>query len=314
MDIDEEEEQMEQKFEEEIKKMNTTIVSENEITKDCTIGEGGFGKVYKGKYKNNLVAIKKIKLIEKTPEIFTDLVNEIKAIQTADIPGVPKFYGIFKKKGNYHLLFEFVCGKTLKEIYPLMNYDQKLITLYKLSALLESLHSKLLIHRDIKPSNVMIKEDSSVILIDFGVSKIARHTKTYTMLQKGTVSYMQPEQFQIDLNKYENPDIDDVKPVPISTKSDIWSLGVMTSEIFSGVQPYFNISGGHRPNDQLIIKRLLNKMPFPIPENLDNDIKNIVQRTTEVDVEKRATATETKELFQKIIEKNKINFENVKLI
>ena len=147
VDDDEEEKLMEKKFEEEIKKLNTEIISENDIVKDVAIGEGGFGKVYKGKYKDNLVAIKKIKLVEKTPEIFSDLVNEIKALQAADIPGVPKFYGIFKRKGNYHLLFEYVCGKTLSEIYPSMNYAQKLITLYKLSALLETLHSRLLIDR-----------------------------------------------------------------------------------------------------------------------------------------------------------------------
>ena len=46
---------------------------------------------------------------------------------------------------------------------------------------------------------------------------------------------MPPEQFQIDFNKYEDPNIEDIKPVMICTKSDVWSLGVMTSEIFSGI-------------------------------------------------------------------------------
>ena len=305
MDIlDEEEEELERNFENELLKMGCPLIPENEIIKDKQIGEGSFGKVYKGHYKENEIAIKKIKLIEKIPETYSNLVNEIKVIQKADTPEIPKFYGLMKKKGCYRLIFEFISGKTFKEAYPLMKYEEKVISLYKLSKILESFHSKLIIHRDIKPSNVMIKEDGTLKLIDFGVSKIASHTSTYTKIQKGTVPYISSEQFQIDIEKYQNPNISDVKPLKISTKSDVWSLGVMTSEMFSGVLPYYNINNNKRPSDVLIMKRLMDKMPFPIPNNLDDEIKEIVQKATMVDVEQRASAKDIREMFEKII-KNK---------
>ena len=187
-----------------------------------------------------------------------------------------------------------------------MNYNEKLISLYKLSKILESFHSKLLIHRDIKPSNVMIKDDGTLKLIDFGVSKMATHTSTYTKIQKGTVPYISSEQFQIDLEKYQNPGINDIKPVKISTKSDVWSLGVMTSEMFSGILPYYNINNNKRPNEYLIMKRLMNKTPFPIPNNLDDDIKNIVLKATMIDVEERASAKDIREMFEKLIQNKNI--------
>lgn len=309
--VDEEEEQLERNFENELIKMGCPLIPENEIIKEKQIGEGSFGKVYKGIYKDKEIAIKKIKLSEKVPETYSTLINEIKVIQKADTPEIPKFYGLMKKNGCYRLIFEYISGKTFKEAYPSMNYEEKLISLYKLSKILESIHSKLIIHRDIKPSNVMIKEDGTLKLIDFGVSKIASHTSTYTKIQKGTVPYISSEQFQIDLEKYQNPNIGDVKPVKISTKSDIWSLGVMISEMFSGVLPYSNINNKNIiTNDFLIMKRLMNKMPFPIPNNLDDEIKEIVQKATMVDVDARASAKDIREMLEKLIKEKNIDIKD----
>ena len=309
--VDEEEKELEKNFENDLLKMGCPLIPENEVTKDKQIGEGSFGKVYKGHYKDHEIAIKKIKLIEKDPDTYSNLLNEIKVIQKADAPEIPKFYGLMKKNGCYRLIFEFISGKTFKEAYPLMNYEEKVISLFKLSKILESFHSKSIIHRDIKPSNIMIKEDGTLKLIDFGVSKIASHTSTYTKIQKGTVPYISSEQFQIDLEKYKNPNIEDVKPVKISTKSDIWSLGVMISEMFSGVLPYYNINNNKRPNDFLIMKRLMNKMPFPIPNNLDDEIKEIVQKATLVDVDQRASAKDVREMLEKLIKSKNIEIKDI---
>ena len=304
--IDEEEEELEKNFENELLKLGYPIIPPNEIKKDIQIGEGSFGKVYKGLYKDQEVAIKKLKLAEKVPETYSILVNEIKVIKKADTMEIPKFYGLMKKNGCYRLIFEYISGKTLKDAYPSMNYEEKLISLYKLTKILEAFHSKLLIHRDIKPSNVMIKYDGTLKLIDFGVSKMATHTLTYTKIQKGTVPYISSEQFQIDLEKYQNPGINDIKPVKISTKSDVWSLGVMISEMFSGILPYYNINNNKKPNEYLIMKRLMNRTPFPIPNNLDEDIKNIVLKATMIDVEERASAKDIREMLENLIQKKNI--------
>ena len=311
--IENEELLLEQNFEEEIKKMGALSIPENEIEKMESIGEGAFGKVYKGKYKENIVAIKKIKLEEKSQEIFDSLLNEIKVIHKAQNSDIPKFYGIMKRKGHYNLIFEYISGHSLKDIYPNLTYLQKLNILISLCNILENFHKKHLIHRDIKPGNIMITENMVVKLIDFGISKIAQHTCTYTNAQIGTIPYMSPEQFQIDLDRFSNPNVEDIKPVPISTYSDIWSVGVMTSEIFSNVKPYYNISKKYHPNPQMITRRLIGNKPFPIPKELDEDIQNIVEKATNVQVEKRVNASELKELFIKLKEKKCENEGNEKL-
>ncbi len=300
--LDTESDILEKNFEEEILKIGSKIIPESEITREYVIGEGAFGKVYKGKYLENSVAIKKIKLKEKTQEIFDSLLNEIKVIKKADNNNIPKFFGIMKRKNHYNLIFEFISGKTLKDLYSNMNDKEKISVLYDLSEILEQFHSKQLIHRDIKPGNIMINDDKKVKLIDFGISKIASHTSTFTRAQIGTILYMSPEQFQIDLDKFSDPDIEDVKPVPISIKSDIWSFGVMTSEIFSGIKPYHNISKKYTPSEQMITRRLIGNKPFPIPDALSSDIREIVERATVVNPEQRANMNEIRERFRKLME------------
>ena len=79
----------------------------------------------------------------------------------------------------------------------------------------------------------------------------------------------------------------------------------MTSEMFSGVLPYYNINNNKRPSDFLIMKRLMNKMPFPIPNNLEEEIKEIVQKATMVDVEERASAKDIREIYLEISKQDK---------
>ena len=59
------------------------------------------------------------------------------------------------------------------------------------------------------------------------------------------------------------------------------------------------------------MKRLMDKVPFPIPNNLDENIKNIVQKATMIDISDRASATDIKELFEVLIKNNNIDIGNI---
>jgi len=140
--------------------------------------------------------------------------------------------------------------------------------------------------------------NNKVKLIDFGVSKIAQHTATFTSRQIGTMVYMPPEAFDIDPDAFANAD-KDVRPVPVSAKSDIWAVGCLISEIFSGVKPWSSKKGESR-NDTYITKKLSAKSKFPIPNTLDADIKIIVEAATSSDPNDRPSAGELKTMVEKL--------------
>ncbi len=296
------------KLEEQLQKNNIVIIEEDQLVRDEVIGEGAFGKVYNGTLKGeHVVAIKKLLFDVTDKEVNIDdkikeVVNEITIINLAKHDNIPIFYGIWRKKKSLNLVFEFIDGPMLQDFYPKSSFNDKIELLIQLTKIIEFMHSKKLIHRDIKPGNVMImKNDQQVKLIDFGMSKIAKNTSTYTASPSGTISYIPPEAFHVELNPEEERK--DGKILEITPKYDIWSMGCMISEIFSGILPWSNkVKGQFGIQNQLIMKK-----PFPLPKKglLPNEIIPIIKICTEIEVSKRASATELIELLSKIPKKDK---------
>lgn len=273
--------------------LGTTIINDDEIVKikPC-IGRGGFGKVYLGKYKDQDVAIKKIKLSGEEVDIIGEILNEIKIVMQCQHPRFPKFYGIWKHNKSYRLIFEFIKGPTLKDIYGKMDKKQKLDVIEQLCDILNDVHQTKMIHRDIKPGNIMIEEGNKVRLIDFGISKIASKTVTFTGSQSGTTPYMSPEYFDVMVDESTQ------KPIALSAKVDIWATGCLISEILSGVSPWANKC----KNEYAIIKRLTTSSDFPIPANIDDDVKEIIKKCTQNQPSGRCTAADIKNEIAKIRE------------
>lgn len=270
------------------------------------IGEGGFGKVYRGKYKEFDVAIKKLKLELDTgdrevADVFKEILNEIKVVSIANSSDVPQFFGVWKNKDFYHLVFEFINGSNLRDIYTQLDYESKLSITRDICGILDQFHKKKLIHRDIKPANVMIKEGNKVKLIDFGVSKIAEHTATFTKVQTGTMAYMAPEMFNVDEDKFKSNDVN-CRPVPVSVKSDIWSMGCLISEIFSGLKPWHS-KKNQKLTDLHYQKKMIGKVDYPIPNELDDDVKKLIKLATDYDPNSRPSAGAMKDMIEEIMNK-----------
>lgn len=295
-------------FEKSLNELNIPLITGDQVTKIQKVGEGAFGEVFRGKFGEIDVAIKQIKIDAKMErdtreDVYKTILNEIQVMLLADSTGIPKFFGLWKNDNCYHLIFEFIFGKSFRNCHQEMDKVSKLRLIHEFLTTLAQFHDKKLIHRDIKPDNIMVESKTNrPILIDFGVSKIARKTATFTQLQRGTIMYISPEMY-FDEDEDADQDDQDAKPVPVSTYCDIWSVGCMISEIFSGILPWnterltlnqFQIEG-----------QMVNKKKFPIPQNLDADIKELVESTQHLDYTQRPNARELQSRIEKILENYK---------
>ncbi len=117
-------------------------------------------------------------------------------------PGIVTIYDIFEEAGLACLRMEFVSLYRLKKCSapskPRIKTHCSSI-LRQIASALDYAHRKGIIHRDIKPANIMIHEDGSAKVTDFGIAKIASQQMTQTGTIMGTPTYMSPEQVQGNL-------------------------------------------------------------------------------------------------------------------
>jgi len=203
---------------------------------------------------------------------------------------IPEFFGcaIYKSKSNsikFGFVFEYIPGDTLSGIYKGLSSKEKCNYIIQLCEVSLRLHKMKVIHRDIKPINILINTKSMMLyLIDFGVARIAKHTKTYSGSCSGTTRYMAPENF-----------IDENKP-NISFKIDIWSIGCVIFEMFSNDIPW------KMEHELALQKKLLNKAPFPLTDQInDKNIIELIKLCVEIDPDKRIDCEMIIDIIKKFI-------------
>ena len=252
------------------------------------IGEGGQAKVYMGTYEGHKVAVKVMKNVD-----YKCFAHELVILAFLEHKNIPKFYGIVREPNVLCLVFEFIEGKTL-DLYKVTEFtdEQKYHIIYQLACCLEYIHSRKFIHRDLKPENIMLGKDGCIYLIDFSIAKVLTNSEYTLTRTKGTLNYLAPECLDPSEMSEDKEIISKV-----TAKVDVWAFGTIVSWLFSGFIPWCN----KFTNLPAIIQQiLLNKIAFSIPDNIkNNNIIKIIQLATEVDVNKRASMTNIKNLMEK---------------
>src|SRR3984885_5660470 len=177
------------------------------------------------------IAIKSIRLQDLTDEAERERLKErlFREAQSAGIlshPGIVTIYDIAEESGMAYIFMEFVNGPPLEKMLLTEQTPDKetiLSILRQTAAALDYAHKKGIVHRDIKPAKIMIHEDGTAKVTDFGVAKIISQQMTLSGAMMGTPSYMSPEQ---------------VQGTTITGRADQFSLAVIAYEVLTGEKPF----------------------------------------------------------------------------
>lgn len=255
------------------------------------IGEGGMGKVYRYAHVrlNRDVAIKFLQ-----PELSSreDLVERFKseAIAQAKMShsNIATVYEFDQINDMFYMVLEYVKGETLDSVIRKEGrLSWQIAVQYAIGILdgLDHAHSFNIVHRDIKPSNLMITEQQTVKILDFGIARIlntARLTKTRHAI--GTLEYMSPEQ---------------IKAHETDARSDIYAVGIVLYEMLTGQIPFVKDTEFELQQAQINEKP---KSPCTFSEEIPKEIARLVLKALEKNPEKRfSSAREFSEALRKQI-------------
>lgn len=269
--------------------INNIKSSEVEITEK--IGSGTFGKVYKGLYNGMEVAVKVIKDIpdERYRKEFD---HEVSILRQTNCPYIIKCFGTIEEAGKLMIVMEYATKSSLYHVLhsPLYSIEWERAFDFAIGATqgllyLHSLNPPIL-HRDLKSLNILVTENWSIKICDFGTSRLMGNNMDTFRRMTGTPAWTAPEL---------------MKEEPFTAKSDVYSLGITLWEIIHRL-----IKGKYqRPfgefkdimNDYQIILRAEANVRPTIPEETPQPIAQLLRDTVQSEPEKRpSTADVLKEL------------------
>ncbi|MGA2132020.1 MAG: serine/threonine-protein kinase [Bryobacteraceae bacterium] len=234
------------------------------------LGRGAMGVVYLATDPTigRPVAIKTIRLgevsnAEERARLRERLFREARSAGVLSHPGIVTIYDMEAQDDLAFIAMEYVNGPTLDQLLTgrPMPADRLFGILGQTAVALDYAHQKGIVHRDIKPANIMVTEDGSVKITDFGIAKISTNEQfTMTGAIVGTPHYMAPEQ---------------VQGLAVDGRADQFSLAVIVFEMLTGEKPF--------TGDQLttVVYKIVAEEPVPphrLNSTLNQQITNVLRR------------------------------------
>ena len=201
------------------------------------IGHGGMGTVYLASRADESfdkkVAIKLIKRGMDTSSVLKRFVMERQILAQLEHPNIALLLdGGTTEDGLPYFVMEYVEGLPVTRFCALHQFsiEERLKIFQSICSAVAYAHQNLVVHRDLKPSNILVTEDGTPKLLDFGIAKLLNPDwslntaeATATMFRAMTPEYASPEQ---------------LRGLPITTTSDVYSLGVVLYELLTGTRPF----------------------------------------------------------------------------
>ncbi|KAK9716986.1 ATP binding [Basidiobolus ranarum] len=258
--------------------------------KGALIGTGSFGNVYLGlnPFSGELMAVKQVELPknnggneERKITMLEALQHEISLLKDLKDPNIVRYLGSQMDDEHLNIFLEYVPGGSVAALLEKFGnaFEETLVRSFVRQILmgLNYLHGRDIIHRDIKGGNILVDNKGCVKISDFGISKKTETTEIQAPSPnaraslQGSVFWMSPEV---------------VKNTHYTKKADIWSLGCLVVEMFTGEHPFPTSS-----QMQAIFQIGRNITP-EVPEYISDEAKDFLKKTFEIELSLRPTAEE----------------------
>ncbi len=215
---------------------------------DRRLGQGGMGTVYLATEKSvdREVALKFLhpKLAERE-EYRTRFEQEARIMARIEHPNLAGLHGVEREGTIPFLVMKYVRGRPLTRVMKekkTFALEEVLPLVVQMAAALGALHARGYVHRDLKPGNVIVSDEGHVTLLDFGLTRTHNPNLTRPGVALGSPQYMSPEQ---------------VMAGALDGRSDLYTLGLLTSELLVGHRPYAD------EDTKAMLLQHLNDIPEP---------------------------------------------------
>uniref|UniRef100_A0A671WWS9 LIM domain kinase 1 n=1 Tax=Sparus aurata TaxID=8175 RepID=A0A671WWS9_SPAAU len=206
------------------------------------LGKGCFGQAIKVTHRETGEVMVMKELIRFDDETQRTFLKEVKVMRCLDHPNVLKFIGVLYKDKRLNFIAEYIKGGTLREIIKKMDcnypWNQRVSFANDIAAGMTYLHSMNIIHRDLNSHNCLVREDNTVVVADFGLSRLMVDDKHEDKLSQGKLPGIKRPDRRKRYTVVGNPYW--MAPEMIHGKSydervDIFSFGIMLCEIIGRV-------------------------------------------------------------------------------
>lgn len=229
------------------------------------LGKGAMGEVYRATdlTLGQSIALKFLPTLASTESHWLERFHsEVRIARQVSHPNVCRVYDIGEAEGLPFLSMEYVDGEDLSTLIRRIGRlpgDKAVEISRKICAGLAAAHAKGIIHRDLKPHNIMLDRNGEILICDFGLAAVASEVTTAESRQ-GTPAYMAPEQ---------------LKGTEVTSASDIYALGLVLYELFTGKRPF----SASNINDLLNLQESMSFSSLSShAADIDTAVENIIRR------------------------------------